>query len=179
MSIKNVLNDFPYRPRYYLTHPWKFFQECWYNLQAAYSRATKGYAWQDSAEMDNFLLTIIPGMLRDIANGHAYPGTKEFPTYESWKKWCNDLADTFESLQLGKWEDGKNEYEEEWYTLCNLHRNKHPNLTMACPYDTSDEHFKDLTRKYFNRCTELMEERKQKILEAYTILAQHADALWI
>ena len=68
-------------------------------------------------------------MLREIANGEAYPGNDEFPTYESWKTFCCDLANKFEMVQQERWEDGGyNEYEEEWEKTLEP---RNPNLTTT------------------------------------------------
>lgn len=34
----NVLTYLPYTKRYYLTHPWRFFRQCQYNLYHAWER---------------------------------------------------------------------------------------------------------------------------------------------
>lgn len=173
----NILTVFDYglRPRYYLKHPFGFIKETWLNIKAAWNRATKGYAWRDAAEMDEFLLHIIPKMLRDIADGDAYPGNDEFPTYESWQDWCNDLAAKFESVQEENW-DGKNEYEDQWHNAT-LYREPHPNLTMTTTL--TDEQYENLRKNYFNRCLELEKERDRIIEECYYSLATHHQYLWI
>lgn len=176
MSLTNVLNDFPYRKRYYLTKPWKFFQECWWNVKAAWQRATKGYAGRDSAEMDEFLLHIIPGMLRDIGNGCAYPGDDNFPTPESWTKFCNDLADKFE----GTWEENiskSNEYEEKFLDAFHIVYCSHPNLTTTT--EMSMEEAKEYLRKRHEREIEIREAREVVIQEAYATLAKYHSYFWI
>lgn len=175
MSLLNVLNDFPYRPRYYLTRPWRFFQECWWNVKAAWARATKGVAYRDSAEMDEYLLHIIPIMLREIANGEAYPGNDEFPTYESWKTFCCDLANKFEMVQQERWEDGGyNEYEEEWEKTLEP---RNPNLTTTM--DMTEEERQRIRKLYWEREKELWVERQNIIEEAYNTLAKYHGHFWI
>lgn len=176
MSIVNVLTDFPYRKRYYLTHPWKFFQECWWNLKAALSRATKGHAWRDSAEMDEFLLHLIPSMLRDMANGPAYPGIEPFETHEKWEDWCNALADVFESVQEENWEEGRNEWQEDWGIAFEV-LHSHPNLTMT--HNMTQEEAKEICKCYWEREKELQSEREKIIQDAYAQLAKYHNMLWI
>lgn len=176
MSLLNALNDFPYKKRYYLTHPWKFFQECWWNIEAAIARATKGHAWRDSAEMDEFLLHLIPSMLRDIANGHAYPGVEPFETPEKWENWCNALADVFESVQEENWSVGRNEWENKWlYAFEILH--PHPNLTISA--DMSQEEAEEICKLYWEREQELWNERESIIQDAYAQLVKYHSMLWI
>ena len=156
MSLMNVLNDFPYTKHFYLTHPWKFLQECWWNIKASWSRCIKGYAGRDVAEMDEFLLYLIPAMLHEMADGDAYPGNEEFPTYESWQNWCNSLADRFEAVQEKNW-DGHNEWEEKWHSMSPLFI-PHPNLTTT--YTFTAEEAEEVRAKYYAREKELFEERE-------------------
>lgn len=176
MSRMNVLNDFPYTKHFYLTHPWKFLQECWWNLQAAWTRATKGHAWRDSVEMDEYLLHIIPSMLRDIAEGHAYPGVEPFDTYEKWQDWCYALADVFESVQEENWSIGQNEWEEEWHKVCCI-ASPHPNVTTT--FDYTEEDIETIRNAYFEREKELFQERERLIKDAYAQLVKYHVYLWI
>lgn len=177
MSLLNVLNDFPYRPLFYLKKPWRFFQECWWNIQAAWARATKGHAWRDSVEMDEFLLHIIPSMLRDVANGDAYPGYEPFETYEKWQDWCNSLADVFESVQEENWNTaGRNEWEEEWEKAFEV-LHPHPNLTTTT--EMTEAEAQKICKIYFEREKELSEERERIIQDAYAELIKYHYYLWI
>lgn len=176
MSLLNLLNDFPYTKYYYLTHPWRFFYEVWLNIKNSFSRATKGHAWCDSAEMDNFLLHIIPSMLRDIAKGPAYPGTEPFDTPEKWEDWCNALADVFESVQEENWTEGRNEWEEEWRKACEI-LHPHPNFTTTT--EMTEAEAQEICKMYFEREKELFEEREKIIQDAYTQLAKYHSMLWI
>lgn len=176
MSLTNVLNDFPYRPLFYLKRPWKFFQEIWWNLRAAFSRATKGYAWRDSAEMSEFLLSIIPPMLRDVAHSGTYPGIEPFETHEKWVDWCLALADVFESVQQENWEAGRNEWEEEFYKALEI-KYSHPNLTTTS--DMSENEAQEVCKLYWERERELWDERDKIIQNAFSELAKYYNMLWI
>ena len=175
MGLTNVLNDFPYRKRYYLLKPWKFLQECWWNVKAAWERATKGYAWRDAAEMDEFLLHIIPAMLRTIAQEEAYPGNEEFPTYESWADKCNAMADVFESVQEENWNLGQNEWDEKFHNM--MREAWHPNITTTSNYNLED--METIKNAYWAREQELQQERDKLILDAYQTLAKYHSYLWI
>jgi hypothetical protein len=176
MSITNCIKDFPYSKRFYLTHLHRFIQECWWNLKATWRRATKGHAWRDSAEMNEFLLYIIPSMLRDIANGEAYPGDEEFPTYESWQSFCNDLAAKFEYIQEEKCSD-RNEYNEQFMVAFDFLYNKNPNITMTSTMSKNEA--EEVCRKYRERENEIYEERRAVIHEAFSTLEKYYDYFWI
>lgn len=176
MSILNVLTDFPYAKRYYLIHSWLFLKECWWNLKAAWQRATKGHAWRDSAEMHEYLLNLIPSMLRDIADGISYPCSEEFPNHESWQKFCNDLAAKFESAQEENCYE-KNEYNEQFLTAFDILYNKSPYITMT--YTMTEEEAEEICRKYHARENEIDEERVRIVKEAFNTLVEYYFELWI
>ena len=48
----NVLTDFTYSKRYYLTHPLKFFKECYLNIKYAKQRICRGWCWTDMINMN-------------------------------------------------------------------------------------------------------------------------------
>lgn len=177
MSLTNVLNDFPCRKYYYFKRPWKFFQECWWNFKAAWERATKGYAWRDVAEMDEYLLHLIPAMLREIAKADPYPGDDNFPTREAWQDAINALADVFESVQEENWTEGQNEWEDEFNNMMVDYFGNHPNLTTTSQY--TPEEAKEIKDLYWAREQELRNERNKLILDAYQTLAKYHGYLWI
>ena len=100
-----------YSKRYYLTHPWKFVYHFFQNLQHAYRRAVYGWTWEDAWNLNDWLLAVLPPMLRCIAEeGMAYPGPgTKFGTPEKWHSHLHELANTLESLQEQNWEK-RNEF---------------------------------------------------------------------
>lgn len=89
----NTLTYFPYVKRYYLTHPWEFFKQCWYNLRHAWERATKGYSGLDACEAFSFLLEVIPGLLDEIREANVgYPVNM---TEERWQSTLEEMSKSF------------------------------------------------------------------------------------
>ena len=89
----NVLTYFPYTKRYYLTHPWRFFRQCWYNFYHAWERVTKGYCGLDACEMCSFLLELIPNMLDELKeNNVGYPVNM---TEEQWHSTLEEMSKLF------------------------------------------------------------------------------------
>lgn len=170
------LFKFPMRLRYYLTKPWRFLRELHYSFKYAWQRATKGYSFYDSMDMDDFLLHVIPGMLRDIANADGYPGTEPFEEPEKWEDWCNSLADIFESLQCDNWEKGRNEYEKKWHTACDV-LHSHSNVTMTLTM--AKEQAEEICELYWAREKELWDERDKLLQDAYMELSKYHNCLWI
>ena len=169
------LFKFPMRLRYY-SKPWRFFRELYYSFKYAWQRATKGYSFYDSMDMDDFLLHVIPGMLRDIANGDGYPGIAPFDTYEKWENYCNSLADVFESLQEENWSEGRNEWQEEFEKAYEI---RHPNPNLTITMDMTMEEADEICKMYFEREKELVEERQKLIENTFMELGRNLTKFWI
>lgn len=177
MNSLNLITWFSYRPRYYLTHPWRFFYEIKVNIYLIWQRATRGWAECDAIEMDEYLLHIIPEMLRKIANGDTYPADKEFPTREKWQDFCNSLADVFESVQEENWSQGRNKWEEKFdEAFETLHRKSYQDSNS---YSMTKEEAEKICKEYDERQKELYNERENIIKDAYITLAKYHGYFWI
>jgi len=171
------LLKFSMSPSYYIRHPLCFFRELKNRIRYAWQRATKGYSYYDSMDMDEFLLHIIPGMLRDIACADMYPSTEPFEMKEKWENWCNSLADVFESLQGDDWTKGRNEYEKDWRKAQDI-LYPHPNLTTTALTMTREE-AENIRELYWAREMELWDERDKLLQDSYAALAKYHNMLWI
>lgn len=139
--------------RYYLRHPICFLQETVWNLRAAYSRATKGYAAVDVWELGPRLLEILPPMLRYLEKYHY--GVPCDMTDEEWTQWLHDMADSIEHLQEENWEK-QNEYADEFYRTIDEKRIEKRDERGVLTITWSDEpDEKEISEKYFARCEEL------------------------
>lgn len=171
----NVFNDFPYSKRYYLTHPWMFFRECWINLKNAWMRATKGYCYTDLWNTDDWFLTVFPKMLRHLAAEHsAYPGSPPFDTSEKWERWLIEMAENLEYAISDP--DEENEYSDEFMTMMD-HCREVRKETGTITYELDDAG-KELRDKYFNRHKELTDLRQEVLEDTMTELGQHLRCLW-
>ena len=84
---------FSYRKSYYLTHPWKWFKELRTAAANLIHRMKYGFAWVDLWNTDSYLNTLIPSMLRELAQRCCgYPGNDKFPTMEVYREWLRALA---------------------------------------------------------------------------------------
>lgn len=171
----NVLKDFPYSKRYYWTHPWKFFKECWLNLQNAWMRATKGYCYTDLWNTDDWFLTIFPKMLRHLAKDHqAYPGSPPFDTSEKWERWLIEMAENLEYVASDP--DEENEYSDELMAAMDrCFEARKETGVVTCKLDDADKELKD---KYFNRSKELTNTRQEVLEDSMTEIGHHLRCLW-
>lgn len=176
-SKLNVLNDYPYSKHYYITHPWKFFAHMWDNWRAAWHRITKGYCASDIWDFDHYLTTLLPAMLRELAdNSIGYPGVEPFETPEKWKDWLLGMADKLELLQED-WAETRNEYEELYFHALDLHRKADPSTAT---YDTyNDEDIEKLRKKWLARINELNYEQQAFTIKTFEELGRYLRLLWM
>ena len=161
--MMNVLTNFEYSKRYYLTHPWKFVSKCLANAKYAWQRITKGYCDLDWWDMDSWLLKILPSMLKVMAaKTISYPAPLDIKEedsekyYQEWISFLKQLAADFEWCQEDNI-DKENEYYEAFH---------------------NDIHNKEISEKYIQRCTELENMREEKIKTAFAALADNIWELW-
>lgn len=168
----NVWKTYHRPARYYFTHPWIWIKDMYYNCKAARERARQGYATRDIWNLDKWLLTILPPMLRELANDPdgAYPGTEPFETPEKWELWLYNMAKQIESLQED-WAETKNEYEEKYIALW---AEQHPYHNQA----HSDEELDDLREKWLARVQELDEQQQELTIKVFEEIGRHLYQLW-
>jgi len=117
---------FAYRPRYYLLRPWEAVQEMWDffigGALAFYRRGRRGWAHQDTWNMDIYLARIIAEMLAYLAEtGTGYPITfvesrDEKSDHEQWKAYLLEMRAAF--ADYVKLYDSMDMYDEAKYRAC-------------------------------------------------------------
>lgn len=158
----NVLK-FDCRPAYYVRHPLKFLRELRNNMRNAIMRVRYGWCHYDIWNMDNWMLTVLPEMLRYLAeNGCGYPGTDEFPTSEAWENWLKYIAASLESCKEDEVEK-RNPYNKGYHHELEVHFNE------------MDE---ELRENYWTEQKRLWEERNELLKQVGTDLFAHLDNLW-
>ena len=168
--MKNKISVFTLgmRPRYYLKHPWKLFHEIYWNFRNFFHRGRFGFGYCDVWCMDEYLLSVIPLMLRHLAEySCGYPGTEPYETPEKYTMFLRRLAEKFENCREENI-DRKNEYSKTFDEMIKNKRN----------YDELTDEEKELRNKYFNRAMEIQKERDEAIVRAYTELAENHNILW-
>lgn len=127
--------------------PWRYpsnwasnFRVFFRQFKWAYQRVTRGYCDFDWWDADTHLTQLFINILKEfINNGHGYPGTDEFPTFESWTNYLQEIVNLFE-YSLGEL---PNEYEEAW-----LKKWENKDLNFINEPETPEE--KEITNKYFD-----------------------------
>lgn len=146
-----------YRSSYYWTHPHLFFKDVWRNLKNMRMRVRRGWCWQDLWNMNDWLLEILPDMLRALADRSVgYPGSPPFDTDEKWRDWLTDLARRFEYCQEDK-VFARNKYDKEYHK------------TSSTP---------EVRELYFKENERLFAERQRILKQAFNELSENIDQLW-
>lgn len=151
---------YPYRPAYYLTHPWKFIAQTGRNIRSSYMRVRYGWCYSDVWDWDQWFMHTVPDMFRHLAKyGCAYPGHPPFDTPEKWREWLNEMADLIETGRED-WQDEHNEYYDEWVSTF------------------GDEKHEEVRLKYIRRVEELSKQGKKNIGFALSQISEHFYNLW-
>lgn len=161
----NVLRQFSYSKRWYLTHPWLFFKDCWINLKNAKMRIVRGWCWPDLWDMSDYLLEILPDMLRTLAAKNVgYPGIEPFETPGKWSAWLYYIANELEESKEEVYEK-HNEYYDEF-------------MKQFENYMKDESSTRALDKKYFAREAELASDAQKRIEKCFIELGKHFQSLW-
>lgn len=161
--------------RYYLTHPWEFFEDTWLNLKAAWQRATRGWADRDTWNLDYYLLEILPEMIDYLCeNTHGWPGEYNgFPTPEDWSKFLKEeiiipLQNAREDqiVQINEYEEELNSYPVNFIKG----ENGYTSIQRTEP--------EELHKKWFAREKEISEWRQKELEKALKNLSSVFFHLW-
>lgn len=93
---KNDLSvwTFPYRKSYYLTHPWKWFKDIYWNVRNFWHRGRYGYAYVDVWNWYHWWPKAGAEALRYLAEHNSgYPDYAPWETMEKWKAYLLETAD--------------------------------------------------------------------------------------
>ena len=171
--MKNCFK-YSWRWQYYLKRPWKFFEDTWFNLKAGWQRATRGWANRDVWSLNSYFLEILPDMLKHLReNAYGYPGDDEFPTFESWIAYLEEMETHFrnanenQKVQLNEWEEDYLKYPMEWQK----------NKGEVC-FTMVDNTPKDITMKWLARETEINAWREEELKKGFEMLQKSFHCLW-
>jgi len=171
----NVFKDYRgYSRRWMITHPWLYFKYGYYNLKAAWQRATKGYADRDVWDIDTWFLQVFPAMLKQLSqntNGHPC----SFKSYEEWTEFLYQLAMDFEKCQDDEGNDENEYYEDYMKSLDDIKWKRDENGCLT--WDTH-EHHDEISKLYFDRMKETSEERQKLLEDCFARTGKNLYAMW-
>lgn len=92
---------FDWAPRYYLTHPWKWFHDLRVGLKNAWHRARCGWAWVDLWNTDCYISKLMENMIEELADrSHGWPQSDEHPEFEDWQTELHVIAKLLHVLNI-------------------------------------------------------------------------------
>ena len=171
--MKNCFKYF-WRWQYYLKRPWKFFEDTWFNLKAGWQRATRGWANRDVWSLNSYFLEILPDMLKHLReNAYGYPGDDEFPTFESWIAYLEEMETHFRNANEEQTVQ-VNEFEKEYMS--------YPTGFKKCENSRLLEYInyapEDLGEKWFAREMEINAWREEELKKGLEMFQKSFWALW-
>lgn len=184
MDNKLSVWTFSYRPTYYLTHPWKFFKDIYWNFRNWVHRANHGYAYVDVWNFCDWYSRVGAEALRYLAKHHSgYPGVKPWSTPEEWTEYLNYLANRLDrcanSMEIDFGEE-RNEYAEEFHKMHDAlpyHREELPNGSIRTWRDETPEYIA-LRDKYWKRAEELAATDKEYRIKTFNWIGEDLPHLW-
>ena len=182
---KNPLTvwTFSYKKSYYLTHPWKWFKDLYWNIRNFWHRGRYGYAYVDVWNFCDWYPRVAAEALRYLAkHGSGYPGVKPWETPEEWSNYLNYLANRLQRCADAQdilFGEERNEYKEEYdktFTRAFIEE-KDENGLIHAHYDFTPED-KELHKKYWEREKELDKADHEYDKETWRWLAEDLGHFW-
>lgn len=174
---------FPYRKSYYITHPWKWFKDIYWNVRNFWHRGRYGYAYVDVWNFCDWYPRVGAEALHYMADHHSgYPGIYPWATSEDWEAYLRYLARRLERCADSQdilFGEDRNEYKD---TLDEIMRATHkrtdnPDGSVTISHDLSDEQEK-VRKKYWAREKEIRDADQAYNEETYKWLAEDLGHFW-
>ena len=166
---------FSYSTRYYLTHPWKFVKEIYWNIRNFIHRGRYGFAYVDVWNFCEWYPRVAANALCYLAeHGSGYPGYEPWETTEKWKQYLYELACKLEHCANAQdicFHEGANEFEDAFHSMMEIAREKNIDINEIPEYTSIKE-------KYFAREHELSEIDGKFIENTYKELGANLSRLW-
>lgn len=151
--------------RYLIHHPVIWFRHLKRSLRNAKLRVTKGWCPSDTWDMNDWMGTVLPEMLRYMAKEHmCYPGNDKYSTPEAWEDWLNSVADVLE-YGADQDYDSENEYTELYNQAM-----RSTGISAADKIEIKD--------KYIKRMEEIIKAKRASAEDAMTQIGKNFHLLW-
>lgn len=177
-SNLSVFSPSPYS-KWQLHHHIKHFAR---NMKYAWQRATKGYCERDLWDLDRFYSQLFENSLVDFAETTHGAPDKYFRAgkeneIESWQERLHDIALCFRVFNARE-EMLPNPYQDGMAELSDLQFLESDNGLMEMKEMNESEHFKELSRLYFEKEKENDKAVKDSVAEGFEMLKEDFFNLW-
>jgi len=161
-----------------LRHPLQYLRFLARACRNACQRIAKGYCDFDIMDIDDWLLSVLPAMLKELAGKPAYPGYEPFDTPEKWEAWLNDTAAKLTSYRED-WAETRNEYEKEYQDRLDkcIEKSGYGLTTWSCDY-SKDPGLLELKDKWSARIKELDAVQCFQQAQTFAEIGENLKALW-
>lgn len=183
---KNPLSiwTFPYSRRYYVTHPWHWFYDAYWNIRNFWHRGKYGYAYTDVWNLGDWAPRVIAEALRYLAeHSHGYPGHIPWETPEKWCAHLNELANKMQRcadfMDSDFKLDERNEYKKAFEEMLEgaWRESKDERGLISTHFEMTDED-KELRDKYYKRQEELQKVDKRYAREVFGYFGENLGRWW-
>jgi hypothetical protein len=182
---KNKLSvwTFSYNKRYYLTHPWKWFKDLYWNWRNFWHRARFGYAYVDVWNFCDWYPRVGAEALRYLAQHHSgYPGIKPWENPKEWEEYLNYLANRLERCADSQdicFGEERNEYAEQLDEIMKNRRKveEHEDGSVTVSHTLTAEE-EEIRKKYWAREEEIRKADQEYNKETYKWLAEDLGHFW-
>ena len=178
-----ALFTFPYKKSHYLTHPWKWMKDLYWNVRNFIHRGRYGYAYTDVWNFCDWYPRVGAEALRYLAlHNSGYPGHYPWNTIDEWREYLNYLANRLErcaNSQAIDFGEERNEYAEAFDELMERRRQEKRDAqgNMVWSYELTPEE-EELRKKYFDRAKELANVDHEYNKETYRWIGEDIGRLW-
>ena len=185
MMKENKLSvwSFHYKKTHYLTHPWKWFKDLYWNWRNFWHRARYGYAYVDVWNFYNWYPHVGAEAIRYLkANHSGYPGVKPWETSKEWEEYLDYLANRLERCANSMdpcFGEERNEYKEMLDEIMRQRRKVTHNDdgTVTHSFELTPEE-EDIRKRYWEREKEIRNADEQYNIETYKWLAEDLSNFW-
>ena len=174
---------FPYRKSYYLTHPWKWFKDIYWNIRNFWHRGRYGYAYIDVWNFCDWYPRVAAEALRYLAKHNSgYPGTKPWETIEEWREYLNYLANRLERCADSQdicFGEERNEYKDPLDKIMTetYHRKDNEDGTVSTWHEFNDEQ-EEIRKKYWEREKEIRDADQAYNEKTFQWLGEDLPRIW-
>lgn len=183
MSNHLSLNSFPFKKTYYLTHPWRWFHDLYWNIRNFWHRGRYGYAYVDVWNFCDWYPRVGAEALRYLAaHNSGYPATKPWETMKEWREYLEYLANRLErcanSMDICFGED-RNEYKDKLDEIMERRRiityNDDGTVTHSHTLTPEEE---EIRKKYWEREKEIREADCEYNKETFRWIGEDLPHIW-
>ena len=173
--------SFPYTLRYYLTRPWKWLHDFYWNLRNFYHRGRYGFAYVDVWNFCDWYPRVGAAALHYLAS-HNEGYSTTYNSIDEWRAHIHQLADQLEEVadcSAMTYTDDKNEYYQQFLDLMDAGTTTTKQENGKTVYGfIAPEGFEEVQRQYFEREKELTDGGHIRAIQTYIKLAEDLTSLW-